>query len=196
VRSFVIPRCWLALALAGTGVISASAEVIRLKSGDLIYADSVKEGADKVEYSIGDDTYAIPKSRVQNIEAGTRPQADPAQRQTDTYTPDTRLVGEGQLLEKIVRGGAVDRVALEAIASQHNAAQTAAAFYIAGKVDYQAGKYSESRRDFERALGNDPENPAILNYYAALLVRTGNARNAIPYAERAVRLAPDSANWA
>jgi tetratricopeptide (TPR) repeat protein len=33
-----------------------------------------------------------------------------------------------------------------------------------------------------------------LNYFAALLVRTGGEREAIPYAERAVRLAPDSAD--
>jgi hypothetical protein len=67
VLSFVIPRYWLALALAGTGVTSASAEAIHLKSGDVIYADSVKESANKVEYAIGDDTYAIPKSRVRSV---------------------------------------------------------------------------------------------------------------------------------
>jgi tetratricopeptide (TPR) repeat protein len=184
------------LALAGAGAISASAEVIHLKTGDVIYADRVQESADKVEYEVGDDTYTIPKSRVQSIEAGVRPQTDPSQSQVETpaYTPDTRLVGEEQLLDKIVRDGSVDRVALEAIASQHDATQTTLAFYIAGKLDYQAGKYSESRRDFERALGSDPENPAVLNYYAALLVRIGSARDAISYAERAVRLAPDSAD--
>jgi len=102
------------------------------------------------------------------------------------------MAGEGPVLEKIVHNGNVDRVALEAIASQHDAPQTAMAFYLAGKLDYLAGNYSDSRRDFERSLENDPENPAILNYYAALLIRTGNSRQAIPYAERAVRLAPDS----
>jgi hypothetical protein len=195
VLSFVIPRYWLALALAGTGVTSASAEAIHLKSGDVIYADSVKESANKVEYAIGDDTYAIPKSQVRSIEAGIRPPASSqSQHEISAYTPDTPLAGEGQILDRIVHKGNVDRVALEAIASERNAAQTAAAFYIAGKLDYQAGKYNEARRDFERSLGNDPENPAILNYYAALLIRTGNARDAIPYAEHAVRLAPDSAD--
>lgn len=191
--SFVI-RCWLVLALAGTGPFFASAEVIRLKNGDVIYVDSVKEGADKVEYAIGDDTYAIPRSRVQSIEGGVRPQPAPSQSQPEisAYTPDTRMAGEGPVLEKIVHNGNVDRVALEAIASQHDASQTAMAFYLAGKLDYLAGNYSDSRRDFERSLENDPENPAILNYYAALLIRTGNSRQAIPYAERAVRLAPDS----
>ena len=182
------------LALAGTVAILASAEVIRLKTGDVIYVDSVKEGADKVEYAIGDDTYTIPKSRVQSIEAGIRPQPVPSQSQAEisAYTPDARMAGEGPVLEKIVHNGNLDRVALEAIASQHDAPQTAMAFYLAGKLDYLAGNYSDSHRDFERSLENDPENPAILNYYAALLIRTGNSRQAIPYAERAVRLAPDS----
>jgi tetratricopeptide (TPR) repeat protein len=196
VRSFVIPCRWLALALAGAAPLSASAEVIHLKSGGVIYADSVRESADKVEYAIGDDTYAIPKSRVQSIEAGVPPQPDPSQRQTEisSYAPDAPIPGEGQLLQKIVRDGSVDRVALEAIASQRNATETALAFYLAGKLDYQAGKYNEARRDFEAALRSAPENPAILNYYAALLVRTGSARDAISYAARAVRLAPDSAD--
>ena len=49
-----------------------------------------------------------------------------------------------------------------------------------------------SRTYFEKALRFDPENPSILNYYAALLVRSGNAGSALPFAERAVRAAPNS----
>ena len=44
----------------------------------------------------------------------------------------------------------------------------------------------------ERALHFDSKNPAILNYYAAVLVRTGNASEALPFAESAVRYAPNS----
>jgi tetratricopeptide (TPR) repeat protein len=194
----LIPGNWLrrclALALAGAGAVSASAEVIHLKDGDVIYVDSVKEGANKVEYSIGDDTYAIPKSRVQSIEAGARPQVNPPPSQAEmaAFTPDTRTAGEGPLLERIVHDGNVDRVALASVALQHDAKQTAAAFYLAGKLDYLAGKYSEARGDFETALANDPENPNVLNFYAALLIRTGNGREAVPYAERAVSVAHDS----
>lgn len=193
--SFVTPRRCLALALVSAGVISAPAEVIHLKGGDVIYADSVKQGPDKVEYAIGDNTYAIPKSRVQSIEAGARPEAQPQARpEISAYTPDTRLAGEDVVLEKIIHDGNVDRVALEAIATEHNTRQTAVAFYLAAKQDYLTGKYIDSRHDFEIALLNDPENPAILTYYAALLIRTGDARDAVPTAEHAVRLAPDSAD--
>ncbi len=182
------------LALACAGAVSAPAEVIHLKNGGVIYVDSVKEGVNKVEYAIGDDTYAIPKSRVQSIDTGSRPQVNepPSQAEIAAYTADTHPAGEGPLLEKIVREGNVDRVALASIASQHDAKQTAAAFYLAGKLDYLAGKYSEARSDFETALANDPEDPNVLNFYAALLIRTGNGREAIPYAERAVSVAHDS----
>jgi tetratricopeptide (TPR) repeat protein len=185
----------LPLALAGAAFFSASAEVIHLKNGDVIYADSVHDGANKVEYSVGDDTYAIPKSRVQNIDNATRPQASAeAQSEIAAYTPDVQMAGDQELLSKIVRDGQVDRVALEAMASQPNRKQTATAFYLAGKQDYLNAKYSDSRRDFELALANDPENPGILNYYAALLIRIGSAREAVPYAEQAVHIAPDSAD--
>ena len=45
---------------------------------------------------------------------------------------------------------------------------------------------------FENALRFQPDNSTILIYYAALLVRTGNAAQALPYAQRAVRSAPNS----
>ena len=184
----------MVLALAGAGAVSASGEVIHLKNGDVIYADSVKESGDKVEYAVGDDTYAIPKSRVKSVEDGIRPQAGPtpSQAELSAYTPDTPTPGEGPLLEKIVHDGSVNRVALQAIESQHDPKQIATAFYVAGKQDYLVGKFSEARSDFETALSNDPENPNILNFYAALLIRTGNGREAISYAERAVSAAHDS----
>ncbi len=75
-----------------------------------------------------------------------------------------------------------------------NRAATAIAYYVAGKQEFQAGDYSSARRDFETALRNDPQNPAILNFYAALLVKTGNAQQAMLYAQRAVEQAPDSAD--
>ena len=52
--------------------------------------------------------------------------------------------------------------------------------------------FSKARTFFETALRFESQNPTILNYYVALLLRTGNAVEALPYAERAVRVAPDS----
>src|SRR6202011_4804494 len=54
------------------------------------------------------------------------------------------------------------------------------------------GNIAQARHYFENALRFQPDNSTILVYYAALLVRTGNAAQALPYAQRAVRAAPES----
>src|SRR5207248_133146 len=75
--------------------------------------------------------------------------------------------------------------------------EIAIAYYIAARTEFEAGKFPDSRRDLETALRFDPQSPAVLNYYAAVLVRTGNALDGISYAERAAAIAPDSADaWA
>jgi hypothetical protein len=193
VRIFVIPCIGLFLAAFGTQL--ATAEVIRLKNGDVIYADQAKESGNNVTYEIGDNSFTIPKSRVQSIENGPRPAQNlPNIDDLPTLTPDSRLSGEEHLLDKIVRDHEVDRGALAVVESRGNANEIALAYYIAARAEFQSGKYNDSRRDFETALRSDPQNPALLNYYAALLVRTGNPRDGISYAERAARLAPDSAD--
>jgi tetratricopeptide (TPR) repeat protein len=195
VNTFVTPCCWLALALASLAPVSA-AEVIHLRNGDVIYADQVSEDQKKISYEVGDNTFTIPKSLIKSVDkASLRPDKSAlSTAELPTYTPSTPAGGEGQLLDQIVRNGEVDRAAINSIESQGNSAATAIAFYIAGRQEFQTGKYYEARRDFESALRNDPVNPAALTFYAALLVKTGNAQDALSHAERAARLAPDSAD--
>jgi len=52
--------------------LSARADVIHLKNGRTIWADQVREdkNKDRVEYDVGEDTYAIPRSSVDRIDAG------------------------------------------------------------------------------------------------------------------------------
>ncbi len=174
----------------------AAADVIHLKNGDAIYADETKENGIRIEYQKGDDSYTIPKSRVASIEKTVNPQpaASTTAQSIPAYTPENHAPGEQQLLEQVLRSGKVDRSALIQIDSHGNRAETAIAFYVAGKQEFQAGDYATARRDFETALRNDPQNPTILNFYAALLVKTGNAQQALSYAERAVGQARDSAD--
>jgi tetratricopeptide (TPR) repeat protein len=175
----------------------ALADVIHLKNGEVIYADEAKDTGTKIEYQKGDDTYTIPKSRVESIEKSDAPVTVPSSSAADLPIPapsSTNTVAEGELLNEIVRNGQVNRQALREIERRGNAAQTAVAYYVAGKQEFQSGDYNSSRRDFEMALQNDPRNPAILNFYAALLLKTGNPREALLYAEHAVQEAPDSAD--
>jgi len=193
VRRVVTPYCFLIL-LAGGLVGPARADVIHLKNGDLIYADQVKETGNRIEYQKGDDAYSIPKSVVESVKKTVTPVASAADQSIPVYTPETHAIGEDQLLEQVLRSGKVDRAALNEIDSRGNPTETALAFYVAGKREFQAEDYGTARRDFETALRNDPQNPTILNFYAALLVKTGNAQQALLYAERAVQQAPDSAD--
>jgi tetratricopeptide (TPR) repeat protein len=91
-----------------------------------------------------------------------------------------------------VLNGEVDRSALERVEALQTPSQTGVAYYIAGRSEYESGKFDQARRYFEVALHADPLNPAVLNYYAALLVRTGNPSQAISYAQRALQIAPSS----
>src|SRR5208337_5244965 len=96
------------------------------------------------------------------------------------------------LIQKVVRDGKVDEDALSAMEEAGNARETAAGYFIAGKFEFEHGNFAKARTHLEAALRFDSENPTLLNYYASLLVRTGNASQAVTYAERAARNAPDS----
>ena len=190
-RVFVIPCCWLWLMFLG--VVPASAEAIRLKNGDVIYADQVREAGQNLEYEVGDNSYSIPRSKVQSVEAVPRPQiSQPPAFALPLPTPQAQEADDPELLTKIVHNGQVDRSALARVESTGNFRRAAIAFYIAGRSEFESGKFEQARRDFEMAVHYDAENPAVLNYYAAVLVRTGNARQALSYAERAVQLVRNS----
>ena len=81
---------------------------------------------------------------------------------------------------------------LPPLEQQGHAGSTATGYFLAGKLEFDRGNFAEAHTYFETALRFDSQNPTILNYLAALLVRTGSAAEALIYAERAVRVAPDS----
>src|SRR6185312_5003013 len=182
----VTPLCCLVLFVGGL-FLSAGADTIRLKNGDVIYADEAKDTGTKIEYQKGDDTYSIPKSRVDSIDKGGAAVSSPsATVAADLQMPvsgSSNTAAEGELLTQVVTGGQVNRDALRAIEMRGNANHTAIAYYIAGKQEFQSGDYTSARRDFETALRNDPQNPTIVNFYAALLIKTGNAQDGLLYAE-------------
>ena len=180
-------------------MVCASAEVIHLKNGRTIWAEHARDTGTHIEYDLGDNTYAIPKSLVERIDDGGAPPAyTPSQagakeaHDLPEFTPADNLKNDPALIGKIVQQGRVDPDALSALEQAGNAPAIAAGYFIAGKHEFDRGDVSKARTYFEAALRFDSQNPTILNYYAALLVRTGNAIQALPYAERAVRAAPDS----
>jgi tetratricopeptide (TPR) repeat protein len=194
-RVTIILFIWL---LGGVGLPAASADTIHLKNGRTIVADHVRENGNHYEYDIGDDSYAIPKNLVDRIEAGGMPvpASSGASKIADlpAFTPSDSLANESTVFGQIVREGKVDPDVLSSLESKGNAELSATADFIAGKFEFDHGNIAQARRYFESALNFQPDNSTILTYYAALLIRTGNAAQALTYAQRAVRAAPSSAD--
>ncbi len=176
---------------------AASADTIHLKNGRTILVDHVRENGNRYEYEIGDDSYAIPKSSVDHIEAGAMPthwasSGGKSSGDLPVFTPADSLANEGDLPQQIVKDGKVDPDALAKLENKGNPELSATADFIAGKFEFEHGNVDQAGRYFDSALRFQPENATVLIYYAALLVRTGNASQALIYAQRAVSAAPQS----
>jgi tetratricopeptide (TPR) repeat protein len=172
------------------------ADTIHLKNGRTIAADHVRENGSRYEYDVGDDSYAIPKSSVDRVEAGGMPVASSAAgahlADLPSFTPVDTLANEGDLPKIIIQDGKVDPDAITKLEGKGNAELSATANFIAGKFEFDHGNITQSRRYFDSALRFQPENATVLIYYAVSLVRTGNPSQALVYAQRAAAAAPDS----
>lgn len=209
---FARVRRFLIIFVAVSTVVS-SADTIRLTNGrSIANAENVRERDGKVEYDVGDNTYRIPKSLVERIEAsvpqvptpdlGTpgpaaRPKADEF-RNSPPPVPDTSSTIQLKIpnteLAKIIHDGKVDLDALNAIESAGNFDLAASGYFFAGKFELDRGDRETAKRFYERALSYSRDNPVILVHYAALLIQLGRARDAINYAYQATLIAPDSAD--
>jgi len=172
------------------------AEVIHLKNGRTIWAEHVREKGAQIEYDIGDDSYAIPRSLVDKIEAGgVAPQSSPSGKDTHdlpAFVPADNAGQNPAILTKIVHEGQIDESQLFALEQAGNAQATAAGYFVAGKYEFDHGNLPKSRTYLESALRFDGQNASVLNYYAVLLAKTGHAPEALQYSERAVRESPNS----
>jgi tetratricopeptide (TPR) repeat protein len=77
-------------------------------------------------------------------------------------------------------------------ASGPDPASTAASDLIAGQQAYVSGNIDASVQQLQRAADANPNDPLALNDLGQVLVRTGRAREAITYLDKAVSLKPDS----
>jgi hypothetical protein len=176
---------------------TAPADVIRLKNGRTIWADQVRQSKnnDRVEYDVGEDTYAIPKSSVDRIDAGgMAPQhAGAGAHDVPDFTPATPTFShEADVTEKVIHDGKVDADALSALERDGKPELAATGYFLAGKHEIDSGNFPRAKGYFEAALRFQPDNSTLLTYYAACLLRTGHAPEAVTYADRAVRANPDS----
>ena len=130
VRTFVTPvllRRLGPLALVCAVPCFSQAEVVHMKNGDVIYADRVTETTNTLQYEIGDDSYTVPRSKVERVEIGT---PSPVRHlDLPAYVPAGPVLGEGELLGQIVREGSVNREALNLIESAHKKLPQAAGYW-------------------------------------------------------------------
>lgn len=195
-----IPAVVLLAALAAHASVT-----IYLKNGRKIVADDAVEQRDKVQYTIDGAEYAIPKSLVDHMDDGTakppsgetvRPAEEPSAVAPPALTPapSAQLPSANRLLASVVRNDKVDDEALAEIERRGSADDTAAAFFAAGQFEFERGNRDRARFYFERATTFEPENDTILSHLAATLIQLGRATEAVPYAEHAARIAPNSAD--
>jgi hypothetical protein len=192
--------CWASAVFLAGSCLCSSADVIHLKNGRKIWADHVHEDGNRLEYDVGDDSYAIPKSSVESIEAGgvTPTFASSSGRTESKELPalslEDTLAGHADLASSVVHDGKVDPDVLAALEKEGKADLSATAYFLAGKHEFEHGNLPTAKRYFETALNFQPSNSTILNYYAMALLRSGNPAAALSYAQQSVRANPNSAD--
>ena len=168
----------------------AAADTIHLKNGRSILADVVREKGDRVEYDIGDDTYAIPKSSVDHIETGS------SIPEISAIAPNASLTApklESSKITEAVPDRKMTSERLTQIESSSSKENLAAALVALGLQEQQLGKDDDARSHMERALSLAPEDGEAAATYAWILLRQERAWLAETYAEDATRRIPESA---
>ena len=174
---------------------AALADTIVLKNGDRIYADSAQERNGRIEYSVGDNTLTIPKSIVARIEKGPAPVASSAAHSVAIEPPvmHEEMPVSGDLAARVIRNGAVDTSALKAIENENVPVQSAAANSIAANFEEKHNNFAAAAHYLQAALVHQPDQPALLENYAAVLLRLGQNEEAQERARQATRVSPESA---
>ncbi len=172
---------------------AALAETIHLKNGRTIVADSARERNGRVEYQVGDDTYAVPTSLVARIDTGSTPvRRSGADISVPALTETVR--GTERVPDRIVHDGRVDLDVLASVEKNGSPELSAAAYFMAGNFERNRGDYDKARGYYQRALTYQPDEPVLLNHYAAVLIELHRAAEAVTYAERSAQSAPESAD--
>jgi tetratricopeptide (TPR) repeat protein len=187
----IITFCWAAVLCAAAG-----ADTIVLKNGDRIAADWVKQYNGRVEYWVGNNSMTIPQSIVARIEAGPPPSpVQPAvvTPRLELPTADVSLEGAEQLMARVIRNGAVDVAALQAIEKEGVPAQSGVANAIAAGFEERRNNLTAASRYLESALRFLPRHPVLLENYAGVLLQLGRPAEALTTALQAVSASPLSA---
>jgi len=175
--------------------LAAQAETIHLKNGRTIQASNVRENNGRIEWEVGDNTYSIAKSLVERIDTGGAPLVTrgPAQ-ELEVAPPSERVERAEQFSGRVVVEGRVDPGALAAVEKEGFPENSAAAYYAAAQHEFNHGNLEQARLYLERALSFTPTNSILLDNHAYVLLVLGRTGEALDEADRATKLAPNSAD--
>ena len=171
----------------------AQADVIVLKNGKRIVVDTAREKNGRIEYEIGDNTFAISRSLVDRLESGGVP-LTAGHDVAPKFAPSETLPVSGDLTSKLIHDGKVDTDVLATLSQSSDLELVAGAYAYAAKFEQDHGNPDRAIRYYGLALAQLPNNNRILDHYASLLVQIGRGDQAIPLAERSTRVAPSSAD--
>jgi hypothetical protein len=175
--------------------LAAQADVIHLKNGKTIVADSTQESNGRVEYTIGDNTFAIPKALVEKIDTGPMAAVPsdqhPIPAQEVPQVHEQVPAGE-DLVARVIQGGQIDAAALKTIEDEGNAERSAAANFIAAEFEEKRNNIPAAGRYLQFGLVFAPDHSVLLEHYAAVLLQLGRKAEALSYAEHATRSNPKS----
>ncbi len=178
-----------------TLALAAQAETIHLKSGRTILGSNVRETNGRIEWEVGDNTYSIAKSLVERIDTGGAPVVSRGSAEEIEVEPPTERVAHAeQYSGRVVVEGRVDAARLAAVEQEGFPENSAAAYYAASEHEYTHGNLEQARLYLERALSFTPTNSILLNSHAYVLLSLGKTAEGLSQAERATRLAPNSAD--
>jgi tetratricopeptide (TPR) repeat protein len=177
------------------------ADVIYLRNGRTISGEAVREEDGKVHYQRGEATYAIPASMVDRIDrstavaGGPQPVGTATARQADE-SPGFALSGTVPGLDAaadVIHDGRINPDAIAVLERAGNPEQLGAAYFLAGRYEYDHGDRERARYYLQRSAVHLPQSTAVLNTYAAVLAQLGQTQEAISIAQRSARLAPSDA---
>ena len=178
--------------------LAANADVIHLKNGKTIVTDSASESNGRIEYTVGENSFSIPKALVEKIDtspASIVPAEKPAIPAEALALPPEKVEPSQSLAEttKILRDGRIDPAALKAIEDEGVPEKSAAANFLAAAFEIRQSHFPAAGRYLETALHYQPDQPVMLREYAAVLLQLNHYAEALSYAERAVRADPQAA---
>lgn len=175
--------------------LTAKADVIHLKNGKTIVTDSASERNGRIEYTIGENNFSIPKALVEGIDTGpgaSVPTEKPEIPAAEIPLTTAKVETSQELIKAVFHNGQIDPGAIKEIEDEGVPEKSAAVNFVAGIYEIKLNHFPSAARYLETALHYEPDQPVMLREYAAVLLQLDHHAEAVSYAERATRNDPQS----